>query len=276
MVGCQQDASPRIELSLGGAQIPVELVQSWLHEADSPGFVARQVPLVRYSQDGFKNLALGKCDIACTDRRITTRELPAFGDTKIVGRRVAFYGYALYVHPDNPLDAIFAKHLEMILQQRITDWQELAGNQIPDLKGPIHVYGLSKSTRAGQQLSHMAQIWFANPSWTVLENDRAIVDRVADDPLSLGFAGIGYDEGVRYLGLRMTRTGKPAFPSLEEIESEAYGLAKLIYVYYREPASREVELALDYLFGESGQRAIVETDVWPIDRSRSLVRQSAP
>ena len=179
------------KVALGGAQIPVELVQSWLYAARSYGFAATQVPPVYLSQHGVENLARGECDLACTDRLITPRELEQFGDREVVGYRIAFYGYALYVHPDNPLDAVFAGHLKMIFRQRITDWHQLAGEQIPDWQGPIQLYGPPKGTRAGQTLAPLASIWFADATWTELESDAEIVAAVAADPYALGFASIG-------------------------------------------------------------------------------------
>ncbi len=262
---------PATRLRLAGAQIPVELIESWLRECRAPAFVSEQVAPVYLSQNGFEHLRTRTCDLACTDRPLTERERAAFGDRSITGRRVAFYGYALYVHPSNPLDAIYAGHMKLVFQRRISDWSELAGNQIPSFGGKIKLYGPAKSTRAGMVLSPLARIWFAEATWEVLDSDAEIIARVADDPLALGFAGIGYEEGVRYLGLRMERYDKAAYPSLEEIESERYGLAKLIYVYYDDPPTPAVQDALDYLFSDAGRAAIEDTDLWPVSKERSYV-----
>jgi len=271
LIGCVQPGPASVSISLGGAQIPVELVESWLREARSPGFAIAQVSPVYMSQHGFENLARGECDLACADRPLAARELQQFGDRDVQGRRVAFYGYALYVNPSNPLDAIFSKHLRLIFQRRIKDWSELAGDRIPELQGPISLYGPAKSTRGGSILSPLANIWFADPTWQVLDSDAAIVAKVAEDPLGLGFASIGYDETARYLGLRLERAAPPVFPSLEAIEAERYGLAKLIYVYYLDPPAPNVRAALDYLFGDAGCRAIESTDLWSIPVDRTLV-----
>lgn len=273
VTGCHQ-GPPAVKVRLAGAQIPVELVESWLRDAKSPAFFTEQVTPVYLSQHGFENLARGECDLACTDRTITPRELVLFAERTgpLAARRVAFYGYALYVHPSNPLDSVFARHLRLIFQKRITDWQQLAGEQVPQCQGPINLYGPAKETRAGMVLSPIANIWFANPTWRVFNSDAEIVGQVAADPLGLGFAGIGHDDaGVRYLGLRMEERGPPAFPSLEEVETERYGLAKLIYVYYREPPSPAVQAALDYLFSDAGRAAIEGTDLWAIPLERATV-----
>lgn len=262
---------PGGRVSLGGAQIAVELVASWLHDAKSYAFKAEQVSPVWLSQHGFENLSRDECDIACTDRPITSRELGQFAERKLRGYRVAFYGYALYVHPDNPLDSVFAKHLKLVFQRHITDWKQLAGRQIPGLEGPIQLYGPPKDTGGGMLSSLLARIFFAQPTWTVLDTDAEIVAAVAADPCALGFAGIGYDDEVRYLGLRMDRMKAPAFPSLEEIEEEDYGLAKVIYVYFITPPTPAVQAVHDYLFSDEGRAAIEATDLWAISSDRALV-----
>ena len=269
--GCAP-ARPGHRVTLSGAQIAVELVESWLADARPPRFLPVQVAPVYLSQHGFENLARGECDLACTDRRISEADLEKFGDRTVTGQRVAFYGYALYVHPDNPLDAIFGRHIRLLLQKRIRDWRELAGSDLPDWAGPITIYGLGKSTRAGMLLSQYANIFLAEPTWQVQKTDADVIAQVAADPYALGFASIGHDgAGVRYLWLRLERHGPAAWPSLEEIESERYGLAKLIYVYYVDPPSPQVIATLDYLFSDEGRRAIESTDLWAVPRERAAV-----
>lgn len=272
MGGCHSPAPrPGGAVRLGGAQIPVELVRSWLQDARSYSFSAQQVMPVYLSQHGFEKLARGECDIACTDRRVGKPELPQFEGRTLQGYRVAFYGYALYVHPDNPVDSIFATHLKMVFRQRITDWHELAGEKIPDWQGPIQLYGPPKGTRGGQVLAPLARIWFAEATWTELDSDAEIVAAVAEDPYALGFASIGFDQAARYLGLRMERNSPPAFPSLEEIETERYGLAKVIYLYHVDPPSPSVQAVLDYLRGDEGHAAIEASDIWPVPVERTAL-----
>ncbi len=271
VAGCGHTGRPAVHLRLSGAQIPTEMTASWLDDARGRGFTIEKVWPLNYSQSGFSKLAAGTCDLACTDRRLSSTELEQFGDRRVRGHRIAFYGFGLYVHLDNPLDAIFAGHLELVLREQITDWQQLAGDAV-DWQGPIQVYGRAKDTRAGMHLSHMARILIAEPTWEVKPTDQAVIAAVADDPRALGFANIGYDDAdVRYLGLRMERTGPAAYPSLEEIESERYGLAKLIYVYHIEPPTPAVQAALDYLRSEVGAAAIRDTDMWPVDPPRSAL-----
>jgi phosphate transport system substrate-binding protein len=269
LAGCRgAQVAPTFRIRLAGAQIPVELVASWLGDAEDSRFEVEQVGPVYLSQHGFQNLRDGNCDMACTDRTITSREYDDFGERELRGYRVAFYGYGLYVHPDNPLDSIYAGHLELLFQRKVTDWSELG----TPYQGPIRLIGPAKSTRGGMILMRQANIWFAKPTWEVLESDAAIVDAVAADPYALGFASIGFDQDVRYLGLRMERTGPPAFPSLEAIESERYGLAKVIYVYTPAEASPAAKAVLDYLFGEAGRQAMASTQVWALPRERAAVR----
>jgi phosphate transport system substrate-binding protein len=268
LAGCRAaPPRPAFGIRLAGAQIPTELVASWLGDAEQCRFEVEQVGPVYLSQHGFQNLRAGKCDIACTDRMLTPREYAEFGERGLKGYRVAFYGFALYVHPDNPLDSLYAGHLELLLQGKLTNWRELG----TPYDGPIRLVGPEKSTRGGMILMRQSNIWFDEPTWEPLQSNLAIIDAVARDPFALGFADIGFDHGVRYLGLRMRRTDPPAFPSLEEIESERYGLAKVIYVYMPIDASPAAEAALDYLFSANGRAAMESTRVWAIPRARAAV-----
>lgn len=265
-VGCGWNPLRRsFTLRVAGAQIPVELVTSWLNEADEVAFVV--TPATIYlSQHGFDALRRGECDLACTDRVIEPRELEAFEAAKPVGYRVAYYGYGLYVNVENTVDAIFARHIAMVFQKQVTDWKQLGGPEIP-----IRLYGPQKETRGGQILARQARIWFDRPTWEPLDTPEEIIRRVEQDPGGLGFAPIGYDGTTRYLGIRMARNADPAWPSLEEIEAGRYGFAKLVYVYALPPPSPGVQAAIDYLYGPRGAAAIEATDVRPIPFERARV-----
>lgn len=251
---------------MAGAQIPAELTASWLRHATSTRFRVEFVQPIEFSDSGFRALAEDRCDLACTDRLIQSREREHFSGAPFAGRRIAFYGYAFYVHPTNVLDNIFSGHIKLLMRGRITDWKELGGRA-----GPIHLVGPKKSTRGGEILMRQAGLWFRDPPWQTCASDSQIIDQVAIDPFALGFASIGFDQGARYLGLRMDRNGKPAFPSIEEIESERYGLAKVIYVYYRSPPSTAVRAALTELSSESGRNSIEHTEAWPIPPERAAL-----
>ncbi len=274
--GCMRPEGRELaRVRLSGAQIATELVESWLGSAVAQRFDVQKSFPVYLSQHGFEALRERRCDVACTDRRIGPVELREFGDRKLVGLRIAFYGYALYVNRQNPLDSVFARHVGLLFEGKVHDWKELATTPIPSLSGPIALYGPEKSSRGGMVLSPLARIWFDQPAWKTLESDAEIIRRVAADPAALGFATIGYDnDQVRYLGLRMERSAAPAFPSLEEIESERYGLAKVIYIYYESPASRDVGAVRDYLMSEAGRRAIESTGMWAIAADRASVDET--
>lgn len=267
LTGCS-GATETNRLRLAGGQIPLELIEGWLERSGEPTFAITRVQPVYLSQHGFQALARGECDLACTDRAPSARELEDFGEQPPTGRRLGFYGFAFYVNTQNKLDGLYSGHIELLLKRRIVDWRELGSG----VEGPISLYGPRKNTRGGELLARQAGIWFAEPTWTPCENDAQVLDRVRADPLAMGFAGIGQDgEGLRYVGLRMERRAAAVLPSLEAIEDDRYALAKVIYVYWREPAAPPVERALAFLSSPAGQRAIEQTEVWPIPPERSAV-----
>jgi len=264
--GCAApDAGPALRLRLAGAQIATELVESWLSAAPRGRFRTERVQPVYLSQHGFDHLRDRACDVACVDRRVTPRELSEFAGEPIEGQRIAFYGFGLYVNRQNPLDSIFAGHLKLLFQRTLVDWNELGAGD-----GPIRLCGPQKPTRGGTVLMRQARILVASPTWEAMDSDAEIIAAVAADPLALGFAGLGRDGGdVRYVGLRMQRSGAPVLPSLEAIESERYGLAKVLYVYFRSPATEACQAMIDFLLSDAGRRAIESTNVWPVDPRRA-------
>lgn len=264
--GCRSGVSQTKHIRLAGAQIPLELVDSWLEKSYEPAFYVERVQPVYLSQNGFDALARGDCDFAVVDRTPGEAEAEKFAGMKISGRRVAFYGFALYVNTQNKIDSIFSKHIEMLFKKRVVNWKDLGGED-----APVALYGPRKDTRGGTILAREAGIWFSEPTWTPLDSDQQVIDRVRAEPNALGFAAVGHDgDGVRYVGLRTERRGTGVLPSLEAIEDDRYGLAKVIYVYWREPLSETGRAAVDYLFSDAGQRAMLRTDVFPIPRERAI------
>lgn len=268
LAGCGDPGNRQMRVSLSGAQIPVELVESWLGDARVPHFDVERVLPVFVSQNGFEKLLRGKCDMACTDRPIGPQEREDPESGRLIGMRVAFYAYALYVNPANPLESLYAGHLGLVFKQSVTDWKQLGSVG----EGPIHLHGPRKATRGGEVLMRQTNVIYDPAHWQVHDTDAEIVKAVRDDPLALGFAGVGHDQGARYLGLRMERNEAPLLPSRDNIEGDRYGLAKVIYVYYADPPSPAVSAVLDRLFSEAGRKAIESTGCWQIPRERAALK----
>ena len=106
LVGCGGLAYEGHRIRLAGAQIPLELMESWLRTSSGPRFDTQRVGEAVWSQTGFEALREGTADLACTDRPIGAQELAEFGERKIEGMRIGFYGFAFYGHPSNKLDSL--------------------------------------------------------------------------------------------------------------------------------------------------------------------------
>lgn len=264
-LGCVS-VPPTTTIELAGAQIPTEYVQAWLSHDPQRRFNPVQTD-ARYSQHGFSALARGECTLACTDRQPSEEEWKAFGQKHIEGRRVAFYGFGLYVHPQNKLDGIFSGHIKLVMRKNILNWAQLATDDI-GFDGPINVYGPRKATAGGEMLGRAANIIVGEPNWVVCDSDEEIVRRVASDPYGLGLASIGLDQRVRYLGIREVRTLPPVLPSIEAIEAEKYTLARVIYLYYITPPSPTVQAACEFLQSDQAGALMRSDGVFPIDPSR--------
>ncbi len=153
--------------------------------------------------------------LAPMSRDMTAAESAAFA--KIHGYQpmrfqVAVDAVSIYVHRDNPIKGLTIPQLAAIYghnppcefgpfvqQQRIDNWQHLSFGQ----RGPIHLYGRNQlsGTYAFIQ-EHVLCGGHFKPTLTTQPNSQAVVDAVANDPLGIGYAGLGYrDERVRTLAL---------------------------------------------------------------------------
>ncbi|MBW7906359.1 MAG: substrate-binding domain-containing protein [Phycisphaerae bacterium] len=250
-------------VSLAGASVPVELVESWLDRAREPRFVTQRVQFF-LSRHGFERLRDGACTLACTDRPISDAERRDF-PTPPIGRRVGFYGYALYVHPSNRVDSIFLGDIRNVFSRKVTNWKELGGDD-----APIRLVGPRKSTRGGGVLAQEAGIFINDAPWEVCQTNAQIVAAVAADATALGFAEVGFDRDARYLGIHLRRSGPPSFPSLEEIEACRYPLAQVIHVYCNDPPSPAAAAAIEYLSSDGARRLMESAGVWPIPQERGM------
>lgn len=257
LAGCAGPSRPRHDLRLAGAQIPVELVESWLKRADQARFRVERVTFTQ-SATGFEALLDGRCDLACTDRPPDPREMEAFTGRDLRRAALAYYAYALYVHPSNPVDQIFVRDVRKIFGREVTGWDALGG-----APGAIHLYGPPKDSRGGLQLAQISGAFFGR-GWTVCESDEELLAAVAADPLALAFGRAGLGGALRPLAIEMRKGDPPIPPTPVNLAGDRYPLTKMIYVYWLEPPAPAATAAVEFLMSPIGQAAIRDTDLVPL------------
>ncbi len=263
----QSARMPDQPLRLAGAQIPVELVESWADRCRSIPFTADRVGKVRFSHDGFRALVKGQANVACTSSSIAWYDakdyIEAHGNLPI-GWRVAWDAFGVYVHPDNPIKHMEVKQFRDILRSKIKNWAAVDGPP-----APITLYGPHRSTRAGRLFMQVANLFLADPPWKQFREPGDIIDAVKTDPMSIGMTELGYAEATPYLGLRGAFDKEPIYPTKDSLDADKWPLLKTIWVWTTDPPDPAAAKLVDYLFSEDGQAAIRTTRYTPVPREKA-------
>lgn len=261
---------PDRELRLAGAQIPVEIVEGIALRCPDVSFDIRRVGKIRFSHDGFRALAKGQANVACTSNKIAWYDakdyLDAHGNLPL-GYRIAWDAYAVYVHPENPVRAITVKQLREVLRGQIKSWSVLGGP-----REPITLYGPTRSSRAGRIFMQAAKLMLADPPWKQIAEPGDIIDGVKTTPWALGMTEVGYAEATPYLALSGTFDPEPRIPTPETLEADKWPVMKTIWLWTTDPPDAAATALVDYLYSDRGRRAIESVGYIPVTREQGEVR----
>ncbi len=261
---------PDRHLRLAGAQIPLEVVEGWAMRCRSVPFVVQRVGKVRFSHDGFRALANGQANVACTSCTIPWFDAKDYHTAHghlPRGWRVAWDAYALYVHPENPVMEITIQHFRQILRSQITSWGAVGGPQ-----DPITLYGPPRGSRAGRVFMQVARLFFADPPWKQIAEPAQIIEAVGEDPLAIGMTVVGHADVVPYLALKGAIDPVARVPDPDTLEADKWPLLKTIWLWTSDPPDEAAADLIDYLYSDKGQAAIRATGYTPIPRERGAAR----
>jgi len=265
---------PTRHLRLGGAQIPVELVESLAMRCRSVPFEVQRVGKIRFSIDGFKSLTEGVCNVACTSQKIAWYEAKNYRDKHgnlPRGWRIAWDAYAIYIHPDNPIKEITAEQFKQIMRGQIKVWSALGGS-----RDPITLYGPDRGTRGGRLFMQIARLFMTNPPWEEIDSHAKIVELVRQNELAMGLAEVGHQDVAPYMGIKTTLAPVARRPDFDTLEADQWALAKTIWLWTTDPPDEAAKDLIDYLYSPDGQAAIRRIGYTPIPRERGAKRVDIP
>ena len=227
----------------------------------------------KLSADGFELFLQGKVECVTFVREPFATELAAykakFGAVPLLvpvaggsyATRSATHAIAIYVNQANPLTKMTMDELEGVFSGRVSRWPN---------GQPIHVYGMLRARGTGNppgivnflqnRILHGAAMrddvreQIDQPGETALD---AIVHRVAEDPLGIGFSGFAYAApGTKTLALAETAAGPYYRGSPEEVAARLYPLSRLIYLMVPPDPSAGQRDFLRHVLSDEGQAAI--------------------
>ncbi len=201
---------------------------------------------------------------------------------------VALDSLAVYVHKDNPLEALSLPQVDAIFSKTrkggladLSTWGQigLAGAW---QQAPISVYGRNSASGTYGYFKKKA-LFKGDFKDTVKEQpgSASVVMAVTEDKNSIGYSGIGYrTSGVKVLALAK-KEGDPAYaPNYENVLSGNYPLSRVLYIYVAKEPNKPLPTLtrefLKFVLSKEGQEIVIKDGYLPlpakvVEKQRALL-----
>ncbi|MEZ4645298.1 MAG: phosphate ABC transporter substrate-binding protein [Chloroflexota bacterium] len=226
------------------------------------------------SGTGIAALINGTVDIANASRAMKDNEIEearanGFDPIEYV---VAIDALAIIVHPDNPVNEVTIAQLADIYTGRITNWQEVGGNDAPivllsrETNSGTHVYFLEEVVRQGD--SDNEDI-FA-PQTLLMPSSVGITSELRRNPNAIGYDGLGYvdPEHEKILAVAQDADSAYVLPSAETAAAGSYPLARNLFMYTAGEPEGAIAEYLDWILSPTGQEIVAQLGFVPLTESQ--------
>jgi phosphate transport system substrate-binding protein len=264
-------ASVRNSIQIKGSDTMVNLGQAWAEKymGDNP----REFIAVTGggSGTGLSSLISSTCDIAMSSRNIKDKEIVLAKQKGInpYEIKVALDGLAVVVNPKNPVTKLTIDQLAQIFTGKINNWKELGG---PEAKIVI----LSREVNSGTHVYFKEHILRKNdpnskeefaPSALLLPSSQAIADEVANNPVAIGYYGMGYIS-TKQKPILVASDEKSEYiaPTIENVVKGKYPISRPLFLYTNGEPAGLVKKFVDFVLSKEGQDIVLATDFVPINK----------
>lgn len=222
------------------------------------------------SGTGIEALIAGTCDIANSSRPMKDKEKEAAAAAGItpVEHVVAYDGIAVIVHPDNPLTSIDFQKLSDIYVGDITSWDAVGAKGLGDIQvvsrdsssGTYEAFKEIVVTLHGKQKDRD----YTSAALKEASNE-AILKLVAQTKTAIGYVGLGYvDNTVKALAVVPLGGGQPVAPTVENVKSGTYPIARELYMYTKGEPTGVLAEYFNWALGSEGQAIVAELGFVPL------------
>ena len=221
------------------------------------------------SGTGISAMVNGTVDIANTSRAMTENEIEEARSRGIdpIEHVVGFDALAVFLHPDNPLDALSISQLAEIYGEggAYETWSEL-GVSIPGCSSD-EIIRVSRQNNSGTY-AYFQEAVLASAEFELGSRDMngssEVVDLVANTPCAIGYSGLAYaTEEVEMPCVSSTEGGDCVSPSVESAIDGTYPIARPLLMYTAGEPSGMIKEYMDWIFTEEAQCIILDKGYAP-------------
>jgi len=220
------------------------------------------------SGTGIAALINGTVDIANASRAMKPEEIEKARANGIepVEFIVARDAIAVVVHPSNPVDGLTLQQLSDIYTGKITNWQEVGGEDRPivllsrESNSGTYMYFLENVVRLGNKDSAL----LFSPDALLMPSSEGISAEIRQNPNAIGYDGLGYvTPDQKVLAVARDSSGPYVLPSVDTVNDGSYPIARPLYMYTAGEPGGEVKAYLDWILSD-GQRIVPELGFVPL------------
>lgn len=221
------------------------------------------------SGTGIAALANRTVDLANASRQIKPEEIETARGNGVEPQEyvIAQDAIAIVVHPDNPVDHITLAQLSAIYSGKITNWQELGGEDRPivllsrETNSGTHVYFLEEVVRLGDS----ADKTLFSPDTLLLPSSEGISVEVRQNPNAIGYDGLGYvTADMKTLDVGLDPQGPFWPPNAATVNAGTYPIARKLYMYTAGEPQGELKAYLEWILSPEAQQIVQDLGFVPV------------
>jgi len=252
-----------------GSDTMVNLALAW---AEAYGKIRPEVQIAvtgGVSGTGSAALINGTVDMANASRAIKDEERAQAEANGVepVEHVVAADAIAIVVHPSNPVDGLTIPEIADIFAGRITNWQEVGGEDRPivllsrESNSGTHVFFLEEVVRQGR--TDDKTLFSADT--LLMPSSEGISAEVRQNPNAIGYDGLGYVTPDQKVLAVAPAEGQPyVLPAVDTVKDSSYPIARDLYVYTIGQPQGAILAYLDWIMGPEGQAIVKKLGFVPL------------
>jgi phosphate transport system substrate-binding protein len=271
IVGCGPGGrgSSRQVLENKGSDTLVNVAQAWAETYQTVNPSVAIAVTGGGSGTGIAALINGTVDIANSSRSMKESEMASARDrgNDPIEFIVGYDALALFVHPDNPMDAVTFEQLAAIYGENgtVERWTDL-GIEVPGCKDQ-EIVRVSRQNNSGTYAYFREAVLGKTQDFKLGSRDmhgsKDVVDLVQHTVCAIGYSGLAYATETVKMPCVQKEGGACVTPSRETAIDRSYAIARPLFMYTLGQPEGAVKTYLDWILSDEGQCIISEKGYAP-------------
>lgn len=218
------------------------------------------------SGNGIISLINGTVDLCTSSRPMTIserEELKVRYKSLGVEIKTARDGLSFYLNKNNPVKELTLEQVKNIYTGKIINWKEVGGEN-----ARIILYGRENTSGTYVYLKeHLLDDKEYSISMHSLLGTSAVAAAVERDKNAIGFGGVAYAKGVKFVALKKDNNSIAYLPVEESMKNNQYPLARYLYIYAHNKLTGNYKKFIDWILSEEGQRVVKDCDYFELEKN---------